>query len=333
MGGWGLLWGEVVRRSEAVELAGCVDLSPAALEAARLRLGVPAERCFSTPEQAFASVEADAALVTASLPGHVPAALDTLAAGKHVLIEKPFAPTLAEAGRVVEAAEQRGLVAMVSQNYRFFPAPLTVAALVREGTLGPVGAVDVDFRQYRNGDTPGEQRHYALPQPLLLDMAVHHFDLMRMVLGQEPHEITCHAWNPPWSKFADPAAGVATVLFDGGAVVSYKGSWVSSSPKTAWAGVWRMECAGGEIVWTSRSGSGASADRVTVRPIGKPARRVELPVLPHLDTAGSLAAFAHAITSGQPPASSGRDNLGTLALTHAAIEAAASRLPVPVVRL
>jgi predicted dehydrogenase len=101
-----------------------------------------------------------------------------------------------------------------------------------------------------------------------------------------------------------------------------------------WAGLWRVECGGGEICWTSRDNLGATnraaADRVTIRPLGQGARRVELPVLPHIDQAGSLAAFARAIRSGEEPESSGRDNLGSVALMLAAVESAASGLPVPV---
>lgn len=330
LGGWGMLWSAVVRQARDVELAACVDMAPAALAAASSRLGMPSERCFTSLAAALAAVDADAVLITATLAGHVPLALEAIEHGKHVLVEKPFAPSLAEARRVVDAADARGRILMVSQNYRFFPAVRVAAALVREGTLGPVGAVAIDFRRYANAAAPEGHRHYALRHPLLLDMAIHHFDLMRAVLGQEPRQVSCHAWNPPWSKFAEPAAADATITFDGGAVVSYRGSWVSPAPQTAWAGAWRVECAGGEIVWTSRNGRADSADRVTVRPLGKPARRVALPGLPALDQAGSLAAFAHAIQAGQPPESSGRDNLRSLALTYAAIEAAESGLPVPV---
>jgi predicted dehydrogenase len=330
LGGWGQYWNGVVRRSPDFELAACVDMSPAALAQAQARLGIPPEICFATPEQALAAVEADAALVTASLPGHAPAALAALAAGKHVLVEKPFAPSLAEARAVVDAAAAAGRILMVSQNYRFFPAARAVAALVRAGTLGPVGAVAIDFRRYANAaDSPGH-RHYTLAQPLLLDMAIHHFDLMRLVLGQQPRRISCHAWNPAWSKFADPAAAFATIEFDGGAVVSYRGSWVSPAPQTSWDGVWRMEFAGGEVQWTGRNGRDTSGDRVTVRPLGKPARRVALPELPATDLDGSLAAFAQAIRAGQPPETSGRDNLGSLALTYAAIESATTGQPVSI---
>jgi len=331
MGGWGRDWyAQIVRPNPDVALVACVDSSPEVLALAQQRLEVPAACCYASIDAALAAHEADAVLITAALPGHVPVALTALNAGMHVLCEKPFAPTLAEARQVVALAEARGRVLMVSQNYRFYPAARTAAALVREGVLGAVDTVHVDFRRYANRAPRAAHPHYRLSHPLLVDMSIHHFDLMRMVLGQEPRQVSCHAWNPPWSKFAEPAAAVATIQFDGGTLVSYRGSWVSPGPKTLWDGEWRMECERGEIFWTGRDDQGAKGDRVAVRLLGKPARRVELPELPAIDQAGSLAAFAQAIATGQEPESSGRANLGSLALTMAMIESANTGLPMPV---
>ena len=148
--------------------------------------------------------------------------------------------------------------------------------------------------------------------------------------GLEPRQVSCQAWNPPWSKFAEPAAAAATIAFDGGTMVSYRGSWVSPAPQTHWAGECHMECERGEISWTSRDNTGVGGDRVTVRLLGKPARRVALPELPAIDRAGSLAAFAQAIDSGQEPECSGRANLGSLSLALATIESATVGLSVPV---
>ncbi|HEX8598572.1 MAG TPA: Gfo/Idh/MocA family oxidoreductase [Chloroflexia bacterium] len=329
MGGWGRDWTKkVLQPAGEVALMACVDADPASLALARTKLDLPAGSYFESLAEALAAVDAEAVLITANLPGHVPLALEALRAGKHVLIEKPFAPSVAEAQQVVELAAERGRVLMVSQNYRFFPAVRVVRDLVRSGSLGEVGSVSVDFRRYANRAAREGHRHYTLHQPLLADMAIHHFDLMRAVLGQEPVEIACHAWNPVWSNFEEPAAAFATIRFDGGTVVSYRGSWVSPGPQTAWAGVWRMECAGGEITWTSRDNLGASVDRVTVRPLGKRARRLELPTNMQIDRAGSLQAFARAVATGEEPESSGRDNLGSINVVYAAIEAANLEAPV-----
>src|SRR5437588_763150 len=327
MGNWGRNWAtNVIQRSKDVALVACVDLDAELLVQAQQLLSMPAERCFQTLKSALAAVEVDAVLITASLPAHVPTALEALDAGKHVLLEKPFAPTLVEAQQVVEMAANRNRVLMISQNYRFFPAVQVVTALVREGKLGSIGTVTIDFRRYNNSSEAKGHRYHQIWQPLLVDMAVHHFDLMRAVLGQEPSQISCQAWNPPWSKFVDPAAAAATITFDGGAVVSYRGSWVSPGPKTCWSGEWHMECSGGEIVWTSRDET--AADRVTIRPLGKRARSVTLPALAVTDRRGSLEAFVQAVETDQEPESSGRDNLHSLALMYAAVESASSRVPV-----
>ena len=328
MGGWGRSWAKVLAQNpELAQVVACVDMQPEMLLQLQQDVGVQEGVCYLTLEAALAATEADAVLVTTPVGAHAPVALAALDAGKHVLVEKPFAPSLPEARAVVDAAAACGKVLMVSQNYRFYPAAEAAAALVREGSLGPVSGASVQFRRYANTQPRETHRHYHIRHPLLLDMSIHHFDLMRYVLRQEPVAVTCYAWNPPWSNFTEPAAAVATIRFDGGAVVDYRGSWVSTGPQTAWDGEWQIECEGGIIEWTGRDNDSLKADAVTVRPRGKRARRVRLPDVPHWDRAGSLAAFAEAIQTGAEPITSGRDNLNSLALMFGAIAAAETGAP------
>lgn len=328
MGGWGQDWAQNIINSCAdVERVACVDVFPATLSRIQAQFDLPADACFTSLDAALAAVDADAVLITTTLAEHVPLALQALAAGKHVLVEKPFAPSLAEAQQAVAAARTHDRILMVSQNYRFFPAPRAVAATIRTGALGAVGAVNLQFRRYANTQPRGNHRHYELRHPLLLDMAIHHFDLMRLVLNQEPTAVTCHGFNPPWSNFSDPAAASATIAFDGGVVVSYQGSWISTAPQTLWSGEWSIECADGVINWTSRADVGTAADYVTIRRRGEPARRIAMPSLACHDRAGTLAEFVAAIRAGQEPECSGRDNLNTIALTFAAIESAQTGQP------
>jgi predicted dehydrogenase len=65
-----------------------------------------------------------------------------------------------------------------------------------------------------------------------------------------------------------------------------------------------------------------------VTPLGESAEPLALPKLPYLGRAGSLHAFARAITDGVEPSCSARDNLGSLALMYAAIESAETGQPV-----
>jgi predicted dehydrogenase len=322
-----------------IELVGCVDRDPRALELTVEQVGVPAERCFTSLERALAVADPDAVLVATTLQGHAPVARAALEAGKHVLVEKPFAPSLAEARALVDLADERGRVLMVSQNYRFFPAVRAVVELVRSGELGALHAVEIDFRHRTTVPEPSARTgHLVLAQPLLMDMSIHHFDLLRLVLGRDATWVSCQAWNEPWSGFDGPPTAVAAIRF-GDRTVSYRGSWLTWGPNTPWAGEWRMTFERGEVWWTSRDpGTQASrgglgvtgsedGERVVVRDAGGE-RRLPLPVLPLVDQAGSLAELLDAVRAGRQPESSGRENLGSLALALAAIDSAERGEPV-----
>jgi predicted dehydrogenase len=315
-----------------VEVVAYVDKDPYALDALRAEANVPADRCFESLKEAVAATQPQAALNTTSLPAHVPVTRILLEAGLHVLVEKPFAPTLAEAHLLVEEARMRDLIVMVSQNYRFFPAPRTIAAMVHESALGRLFEVSIDFRRYSTAGPNGRGRHHHEDQPLLVDMSIHHFDLLRLILSREPQRIYCEAWNPEWTSFSGPSVAVASIVFEGGVVVSYRGSWITAGPITPWAGEWRMEFEHGEVTWSSAADSDPSQERVVVTPRSGDARVIALTPSPCTGTFATMSEFVAAVQSGREPETSGRHNLGTIALMEAAVESATLRQPVTIHR-
>jgi predicted dehydrogenase len=326
VGGWGLDWERnVLPEVPTIERVAAVDAEPSILEALQGAVGISPDLCFGSLADALKKVEADAVLVTVPLRWHIPVAIEALEAGLHALVEKPFAPTIDEARQAIAVAEKQGKTLAVSQNYRFFPAPRKVAEIVKSGEFGAVGQANVDFRKHVTA-AAGGHRHFTLPDPLLVDMAIHHFDLMRLVLGQDPVNVTCRTWNPSWSPFTDDAAGAAAIEFDGGAHVSWRGSWVSPGPDTNWGGEWTVEFEKGEVVWTTRGNRGdQSADTVIIRPDGGPEQKLDLPKLPLHGRRGSLGAFAQAIADGVEPENSARNNLLSLATAYGAVESAKSK--------
>lgn len=333
MGDWGRDWAwRIIPGVKAVKLIGCVDVRTEALALTRSQVGIPADRCFTSLAEALRATSPDAVLVTTTLPGHVPAVRAALAAGKHVLVEKPFTGRPAEARDLVRRAAASDLVLMVSQNYRFFPAVLEVSRLVRKKPLGELGQVWIDFRRYSPVGPNGPGTHHVIEQPLLMDMSIHHFDLLRTILGREAKSISCYAWNPHWSGFAGPPTAVASIVFDGGLVASYRGSWISAGPSTPWAGEWRMEFEGGEVMWTSRGEDSAPAEVIVVQRRGKAPETLSAPAMKRVDRWATLAEFAAAVRNHREPQSSGRDNLGSLALMNAAVESARRGRPVAVRR-
>lgn len=329
LGGFGRDWARnIIPQVPEVEVVGTADVFPGSRERAIADGLTTAENCYETAEEAIDSTDAEAVLVTASLVGHVPAAKAALERGRHVLIEKPFAPSIAEAKELIALADAKGLTVAVSQNYRFFPAVQAVQRIVAEQTYGELHAVGIDFRQFSGGDGVPKP-HHALDEPLLVDMSIHHFDLIRTVLGREVTAVDIRTWDPSWSMFTGPSEGVGMIESGPDLVTSYRGSWVSSGVPTAWAGEWRMDFTDAEIWWTSRgSGSdGWQADEVRVRR-GAKVETLELPTVERTDRAGSLTEFVTAIGEGRQPGISGSNNLGSLATTYAAVESARTRQPV-----
>lgn len=325
LGGWGRDWAETLKAiPDIVETVAFVEPIAKAMELLQKNVGVQKSKCFVSLADAAAVVEADAVIVTTALPGHLPVVHEALALGLHVLCEKPFGPTVDEARAAVDAAEAAGLILAVSQNYRFFRGSAEAARIVRSGELGTLSRVAVDFRKWSNDAPKGGHVHYSIRHPLLLDMSIHHFDLMRWVTGLEAVSITARAWNPPFSKFGDPSTAAATIALEGDVVVDYRGSWTSTDAPTLWAGDWVMEFEEGAVHWSSRDDRGAESDRLSIIPRGGVAREVELPPVAHIDRLGSAAEFARAIRDGDTPSISARENLGTLALTFAVIDAAES---------
>jgi predicted dehydrogenase len=183
LGGWGRNWvEEVTRETPGVEPVAWVDIDPAMRERAVVDLELSKKQVFASLEDALARVRVDAALVVVPLAAHAGVTRQALEAGLHVLVEKPFAETLEQARALAELARRRQRVLMVNQNYRWFPAPALARRLLHEGALGDLVACYLDFHLYFGN----EYRYFFLDEPLLSDMAIHHFDSLRFVLDDEP---------------------------------------------------------------------------------------------------------------------------------------------------
>jgi predicted dehydrogenase len=322
LGGWGRNWyTQVVSPEKRVQVVAFVEKVPKVKAEAAVALGVSPDLFYGSINEALSATEAEAVLITANLPGHGPLARAALDAGLHVLVEKPFVPTVREAGKLAETAERKGLVLMVSQNYRYYPAVRAVRKIIGSGSLGQVGAVSIDFRRYANHGEP-TRKHYHIDHPLLLDMAVHQMDLLRYVLGCEARQVVCWPSNPVFSKFRDPPTASALISFENGVLATYRGSWIAHETSTPWAGNWTVECEKGAIRWASRAGFTGDGDSVTIEHEGKGGTKtVSLPSVRHVGRAGCLDTFIKAVAGRVTPETLAYDNINTLKLVYGTIAA------------
>ena len=323
LGGWGRDWvAEVLPNVPGIEMVGYVDADPAMRAIAADRLGLDEDVLFGSLDDAVAEARPEAALVVVPLAAHAAVTEAALRHGLHVLVEKPFTETLAEARALVALAERQGLHLMVNQNYRHFPAARTFRRLVAAGELGHVASLAVDFWKLYDE----HYRYFFLAEPLLSDMAIHHFDLLRFILDDEPVAVSAMSWSEPATPFEGRPAAACLVRFANGVVVSYRGTWISRGPDTVWGADWRIDGSDKAALGTFRGNRGdrRGEDRVTLFTTAKKGVPAPLVETPFTDRAGALDGFAHWLRTGAPAdgLSTAADNLGSLALMHAAIRSA-----------
>jgi predicted dehydrogenase len=129
------------------------------------------------------------------------------AAGKHVLVEKPAARSVAEIDTVISAATSGGALVRVGFNHRYHPALQKARALIAAGALGPLMFVR---GRYGHGGRIGYDREWRADPALsgggeLIDQGVHLIDLSRWFLGEFVH-VTGHAHTYFWQMPVDDNA-------------------------------------------------------------------------------------------------------------------------------
>jgi predicted dehydrogenase len=170
---------------------------------------------------AHASYEAllgdpDVDAVYIPLPNHLHAewAIAAARAGKHVLCEKPLALTSGDAERMVEVAEQEGVLLMEALMYRLHPSWVAVRELVASGRIGKLTAVQSWFSYFN--DDPANIRNIATAGGgALYDIGCYCVNLSRMLFGGEPTRVEGSILRDLVSGVDILAAGL--LEFEGGA--------------------------------------------------------------------------------------------------------------------
>ncbi len=173
-------------RRAGVHVAGILGSSPEKSQAAAERLGIP--RGYRAFAELLADDAVDAVHLTTPNRHHFAEVQAVLAAGKHVLCEKPLAMTTIESAKLVELAAATDRVCGVNYNIRFYPLCLEARQRIRHGDLGDVfhvtGAYVQDWLLYPTdfnwrvlAEDGGELRAVA-------DIGTHWLDLVQFLVDQ-----------------------------------------------------------------------------------------------------------------------------------------------------
>ncbi|MBV8898833.1 MAG: Gfo/Idh/MocA family oxidoreductase [Verrucomicrobia bacterium] len=308
LGFWGQTWTKVLEQHAQAIVVAVVDPSEKAHDWAQCHLGVA---CYPVLSDALSGVEADAVLIANPPSRHKEAALEALSRGKHVLIEKPLATSMEDAVEIADGAERSGAKLMVAQGYRFTDGAGRVRELVGAGEIGTLRSVRVTFRKNLPDHLPPEHSIYSWRHSLVIDMGVHHFDLMRFITRREFIRAFATEHETPDNAFAYPSNALCLLRLEGELPAVWDADWSSIQPETAWEGDWELVGATGRLFWRGAPGASAGTAIWVQRP-GKQPEPVPFreSVTDRRDPV--LAHFIEAVSRGLQPEPGVRDNLKTL---------------------
>ncbi len=226
---------------------------------------------------AFEAVEADYCTIVIPPAFHRDAVMLAVERKMDIFSEKPVADTWEGCADIYRAVKRAGLRMLVIQNYRYTPRMLTVREVLRSGRLGRVnyimGRFAADYRKY---GAWGAFRH-EIPHSLLVEGAVHHFDMLRNLSGADCKTIAGWEWNPTWSSFKGECNNLYVVTMTNGVRGCYEGSGTGAGAQNSWhKEYYRAECEGGAVavgrddvvrIYEYTAGQGMKVEEVpSVRP-------------------------------------------------------------------
>jgi predicted dehydrogenase len=197
----------ILSRSEAVELAGVVDIDADRASAASSAYGCPA---FASVDQLPGGI--DAAIVAVPTSAHADVGCALLDAGVDVLVEKPIAADVASGRRLVDAAARRGRILQVGHLERFNPAVTALKKIVN---------IPLFFEIHRLS-LPGPR---SLDVDVVLDLMIHDLDIVLDLVGEMPDEIRAAGLSVLSDKIDIASVRLA---FPGGCVANLTASRVST---------------------------------------------------------------------------------------------------------
>jgi predicted dehydrogenase len=324
-------WLEAAAKIDDLEIVGLADLDINRAKSRAAEFGLHGARVAERVDTLLATLEPDILfdiVVPSARHGVVSAGL---AAGCHVLSEKPMAETLHEARDLVVRADAAKRLHAVVQNRRYLASVRRIARALRAGTIGEISSVHADFFLAPHFGGFREDMDHVL----LLDMAIHGFDAMRCMTGLTASGVYCREWNPRHSWYRHGSSATAIFDLQDGAVFTYRGSWCAQGLGTSWECAWRIVGSKGSLTWDGGEAiaievAGGKRNGLFDDVVGLAA-----PALDPTDRIGGhlgvLKDFVAAIRGGTEPETVGRDNIRSLAMALGAIESAEAGRRVDIV--
>jgi predicted dehydrogenase len=170
----------------------------------------------------LADPETSAVYVATPNGEHSELTIQAAKAGKHVLCEKPLAATVAQASAMVDACRKNGVLLMTAYRKYFEPSCVYIKKLVQSGALGRIDVMHTAFSEL---NVAGVSIPWLLDARTagggpLMDLGVYCVNTTRWLAGEDPIDVTAHAWRNDKTRFRDVEEGISFRLqFPSGLVV------------------------------------------------------------------------------------------------------------------
>jgi predicted dehydrogenase len=197
------------------QVSGVCVIDPCAERRAAVTRVYPRVDEYATLGEAIGHI--DAVVIAAPPTLHAPLALEAIARGVHVLVEKPLAPTLEEAETMVAAAEHHGVTLMVGHTFEYHSAVWELRSMVQRGDLGDLYYLDTARLNLGL---------YQRDVNVVLDLAPHDVSILNYVLGSTPSMVECWGARNAHPRLED-VAHLRLYYEDPGVFANVHVSWLN----------------------------------------------------------------------------------------------------------
>ena len=334
--------GKATERLALPQLSACpeahvtalVDIDRTAAERLAQQGGIDRRLIWSDWKRMLREAEVDAVAVCLPNVLHAEVTIAALEAGKHVMVEKPIAITLAEADAMIRAARAHRRWLMVNHPHRFEPAHEMARSILRSELLGPItrlrGRLGHAGPEYWSDTSPWFTDPAQAGGGALLDIGIHLIDLLRWLSGKSVKRVCAHAKTLEKQVPVEDNAGVLLEWTDG-TLGSFEVSWTTRPY---------------EVTTTLYGQRGTLATSLGAEhPVavrfcqleGDPNKPLGDPFYPHIPASSrfgsAYASFAQSILGNTPPSISGEEGRANLEVMLAAYESIRTggwvELPLP----
>ena len=227
----GKVHGLGVQNTPGLELLAACDLSPQRL--AQVRRDFPKIRVWESADALAADPEIDLVIIATPPNSHAVLAIEMMAAGKHVVCEKPLAMTQKETAAMMEMADQQRVHLSCYQNRRWDVDYLAIKQALLEGMIGDLFYLETFVGGF-NHPCGYWHSHVDISGGLSYDWGAHYLDWIVSLIPQRIQTVTCTRHKRVWHDVTNADQERIQIRFSGGQEAEYIHSDIAAVRKPKW---------------------------------------------------------------------------------------------------